>query len=510
MSTSRYLRLGSWCWVVLALALAGQVPLEAAAPPERPAPVEKAEYRIFRLRNAAAPEVARTLRELLGERIGPKGARIAIAVDERSNSLLVSESRAHLEEIEAILTRLDVEGGSREDVRPFVKIFPLDRIEPDESLESALKLVFAGSPGKFTIDHRRRLVVALGTPPTLEEVHKLLTGLSLMSDARPGPPDVELQIRLFWLVNGPARKDAPGLPAELKEIAPELARLGLDKPSLATQVSVSTVPGSKFEASGVAELAAPSILSVSGGTMPGRDKLNLQLTIGVTQEPRRGSRRSGSLRTQVGIGSGGPVVVGVIPTLTQTSAFVVQVVGKVPAPPKGPGRLPGKAISIEFRDRPWSAVFTWLSEQTGLPVVTQFKPTGTFTFIPPNPEKRYTMPEIIDILNEALMARQNDRYLLIRRESSFYLQPADEKPELIPRVRVEDLKDRGKTELVSVMIQLRSLRADDIAPDVKKLLGPFGAVAVLKSANALLVEDVASRLRQVHQVIEDVENKAAK
>jgi type II secretory pathway component GspD/PulD (secretin) len=227
--------------------------------------------------------------------------------------------------------------------------------------------------------------------------------------------------------------------------------------------------------------------------------LDLHLTIRVAEETRRGSHRAGSLHTQVMISPGRPMVVGVIPTRGQTSAFVVQVVVK--AAEKGPAKLPARKAAFEFENKPWSAVFAWLSDETGLPVVTSFKPTGSFTFIPPNGRK-YTISEIIDILNESLLVQ---KYLLIRRQGSFALLPADEKPENVPLVRVEDLKDYGNSELVSVIIPLRMLDAEDVAPEVKKLLGPFGSVVVLKKAGSLLVEDTAGQIRRVLGVLQAVE-----
>jgi hypothetical protein len=68
-------------------------------------------------------------------------------------------------------------------------------------------------------------------------------------------------------------------------------------------------------------------------------------------------------------------------------------------------------------------VLEWLADQTGLPFVGSIPP-GTFTFIPPRREEKFTVPQIIDLLNEALAPQ---KCLLIRRERSFALVPADEK-----------------------------------------------------------------------------------
>src|SRR5262249_54032110 len=157
---------------------------------------------------------------------------------------------------------------------------------------------------------------------------------------------------------------------------------------------------------------------------------------------------------------------------------------------------------IEFRNKPWADVFAWLGDVTGLPVIANTKPTGTFTFVSPKPGKGYTLTEVFDILNEALLPRN---YLLIRGGRGFTPVPADEEPPAVPRLdplRLEDLEGRGQTELLSGVIHLRTLRAEEIAPDVKKLLGKFGAATALKAANRLVVRDTAANLRRVVRMIQ--------
>src|SRR5947209_1421443 len=71
-----------------------------------------------------------------------------------------------------------------------------------------------------------------------------------------------------------------------------------------------------------------------------------------------------------------------------------------------------KTLSFEFRNKPWPDVLEWLAEQSGLEVVTSQQPTGTVTFIAPkNKAKKYTIPQVIDILNERLLSQ---KLLLVR------------------------------------------------------------------------------------------------
>src|SRR5262245_12062209 len=53
------------------------------------------------------------------------------------------------------------------------------------------------------------------------------------------------------------------------------------------------------------------------------------------------------------------------------------------APPAAAPVSPEKKVRFEFRDKRWQEVLEWLTEQTGLNVISVNKPTGTFTFIAP-------------------------------------------------------------------------------------------------------------------------------
>jgi RNA polymerase sigma factor (sigma-70 family) len=166
-----------------------------------------------------------------------------------------------------------------------------------------------------------------------------------------------------------------------------------------------------------------------------------------------------------------------------------------------------KTYAIEVRDKPWKQVIEWYVEITGLTFVGGQIPEGTFTFVAPA-GKRYTVGEITDILNELLLQQ---KYLLMRRAKSVTLVPADETidPTLIPEVTLQELRKRGKTELVALVVPLMFVQAKDIAPEIKKLLGPFGSVVPLDISNQLLVRDTAGNLLRIDAVIHASEARAA-
>jgi len=168
--------------------------------------------------------------------------------------------------------------------------------------------------------------------------------------------------------------------------------------------------------------------------------------------------------------------------------------------------------AFEMRDKPWvgtNGVLEWLSDKTKLPVITVHKPTGTFNFISPkNSDGKplyYTIPEVIDILNDALSQQQ---YILIRKLASITLLSSDQPiPEQdIPRLTEEELQGRGRSELASHVVQLRSLDATDFAKEAKDMLGiAFGRVTVLPTANQLILRDQAGTMRQAIQTIKNLD-----
>lgn len=163
-------------------------------------------------------------------------------------------------------------------------------------------------------------------------------------------------------------------------------------------------------------------------------------------------------------------------------------------PAAAPTQAPVKTVSFMFEDKPWSQVLDWFAKESDLVLITTIKPTGSVT-IKTDPGRKYTIPEVVDVLNEAL-AQQ--KYVLIRRSRSFSIWPADEKldPSLVQRITLDEIKDKGDTEIVSVTVPLKTLNADDIVPYVQKLKGTFGEVNPFGS-NSIILQDTAKNIRRI-------------
>jgi type II secretion system protein D len=120
------------------------------------------------------------------------------------------------------------------------------------------------------------------------------------------------------------------------------------------------------------------------------------------------------------------------------------------------------------------------------------------------------MGEVIDIINDGLLSiAPTQRYIMINRERNFTVLPADEKvdPALLPQISPEEIDDstRGRNELVQVVLPLKTLDAETLAPEVKKTMGPFGEVSALPAGNQLFLIETVGNLRRIKKRLDDAE-----
>ena len=177
---------------------------------------------------------------------------------------------------------------------------------------------------------------------------------------------------------------------------------------------------------------------------------------------------------------------------------VLAVQPPVPVPAQPPAVQPAKpaeekekTFSNKFDKASWDSVLAWFSKSSGLLQITTNKPTGTVTLDVQNK----TIIQVIDLINEALTL---EKYVLIRREQSFSLHPADDKipSDLIPRITLDQLSKRGGSEVVQVMVPLATSDPDKIVPQLKTRLTSFGTVSPF-GTSAIIIQDKAATIRTI-------------
>jgi hypothetical protein len=172
-------------------------------------------------------------------------------------------------------------------------------------------------------------------------------------------------------------------------------------------------------------------------------------------------------------------------------------------------RAAEKRITFSMGKKPWQGpdgVLNWLSNQLGIPLVASKYPTGSFNFTPPvvnGVAQTYTLPEVVDLINQEL---QREKWVLLRYRDHFTVLPSEAELPNFPRIELDELAQRGRSEVVSLVYPLRKLNAAEFAPEVQKMLTqPFGKVLVLESSNRLILQDSVQSLKQVDETIRGIE-----
>lgn len=163
----------------------------------------------------------------------------------------------------------------------------------------------------------------------------------------------------------------------------------------------------------------------------------------------------------------------------------------------GDSGAPVKELSFNFRYAPWNDVLTLFAKSAGLTLDLNAVPPGSFNY---TDSRKYTPMQALDVLNGYLLQKG---YVLVRRDEFLVVVNIDAgiPPNLVPTVPLEELSSRGRNELMTVLIPLEGMTADEAAVEARELLGPQGKVVALNKANKLVVTDIGSNLRRIHGLI---------
>jgi RNA polymerase sigma factor (sigma-70 family) len=156
-----------------------------------------------------------------------------------------------------------------------------------------------------------------------------------------------------------------------------------------------------------------------------------------------------------------------------------------------------KRYAFSMKDKPWKQVMEWFADVSGLRYTGKETPPGTFTFTPPK-DKQYTIPEIVDIINDALLGDKKTPYHLVRRAQTFTLVPADDKiPPPVPLISLEDLDKFGRTEIVRVEVRLKGGRSAEVIAAVRKQHSPWGSAMTRGGGSSLTLVDTTAAVREI-------------
>jgi type II secretory pathway component GspD/PulD (secretin) len=174
------------------------------------------------------------------------------------------------------------------------------------------------------------------------------------------------------------------------------------------------------------------------------------------------------------------------------------------AVPVTPAAQPRDDISFNFKDAPIDQVLDLFAREAGVPVIFEAAiPQGSITFVS---SARYTFAEALSILNLNLARfgvhlRRQDQYLYLAT-----LQDAAKRPIAIPADPAA-VNQLTPDQIVTVSIPLDNARVEQVAEQVKALIGPYGGVLAIPAQNMLVVVESAAQVKRIREVVSTIDSR---
>ena len=155
-------------------------------------------------------------------------------------------------------------------------------------------------------------------------------------------------------------------------------------------------------------------------------------------------------------------------------------------------------IAFRFRGQPWTSVLEWLADISQMTLQWEATPEG---YLDLAPRGKLEVSEVRELITSVLLSKgyalmRNGDVLIVADAKNFDIG-------LAPRASLSELQERGDHELVRVVFDLDWLLAEGAAEEFKPLLGPYGKINPLKTANRLDVLGPAGNLRRMHELLQE-------
>lgn len=162
-------------------------------------------------------------------------------------------------------------------------------------------------------------------------------------------------------------------------------------------------------------------------------------------------------------------------------------------------------VAFQFRNQAWPELIDWLAELTDQPLDWQELPADRVNITTPG---RYTVAEVIDLLNRHLLARG---YTLLELDGGLtVVKCATLNPALVPRVAPDDLQSLPPHRFVRTSLEVGWLSAEKLAEELKAMLSENGKLTALTTTNRIEAIDAAITLRQIAQLLAQEQNAASR
>jgi hypothetical protein len=288
--------------------------------------------RVYSLRFAECKAAQVAVQQLITAGAGEARAP-ALVADERTNAVIVAGTPQQHERVAKLLQAMDVPQEPLRKADQELRLYELQHAKAESAARAIAPLL--GPNDSISADAERNLLVVRAAAASHKQVASLLEELDVVTPAEAMTPR---RLRIVWLVSGlPRDPNSPrGLPADLKEIAAELAKVGVEDLQVAAQFMARCVGTEQFRAGGEAQVGGkPCEVQVSGAfaqRSPAAATLKLTVTVRQLRPPEGGKPPSAAqyvdisaLETTITAPSGHPVVLGLTPMGKLNSVFVITI-----------------------------------------------------------------------------------------------------------------------------------------------------------------------------------------
>jgi hypothetical protein len=155
-------------------------------------------------------------------------------------------------------------------------------------------------------------------------------------------------------------------------------------------------------------------------------------------------------------------------------------------------------MSLSFSGQTWPDVLRWLKRVSKASLDSDELPKGYINLVT---TRRYSVPEIRDILNRHLLTRGFT--ILVSGEMMSVRKIATIDPSLVPRITEDELDVRLDHEFVKISFALKSMLASEAVEELAPMKSPNGKLVALSRTNRLEAMDAVINLREIRDVIRD-------
>ena len=184
----------------------------------------------------------------------------------------------------------------------------------------------------------------------------------------------------------------------------------------------------------------------------------------------------------------------------------------VPAPAAAPATTKAatetkseeRNIRFQFDGIPYADVLERFAQMTGKPLVAGTAIEGTMTF---SDSRAYTYQEAFDTLNVMLAMKG----VMLMEEGNFLrVVPFKELPSMPLKLLrgTDNTGDVRPAEVVTVVLELKSLDAQSIAPSITNMLSSAGSVAALSRGKGLIVTDRLANVQRIKALLGSVDSES--